>query len=101
MPILKIVLFTVISLSVLTACAGNRIAHSADVPPAETAVIATVASSEPVQSTPTPAPTPTLPPPTPTPTPKPSLADVLLAEARHSQGAVDAPVTFIEFSDFK
>lgn len=43
-------------------------------------------------------PTPT---PTPTPTPKPSLEDILLTDARHVQGVDDAPVTFIEFSDFK
>lgn len=30
-----------------------------------------------------------------------SLMDVVLADARHFQGSPDAPVTMIEFSDFK
>lgn len=97
------VVIVVISMSGLTACGGNRIARSADV----SAAITVVSSSEPVQVAPTPSSTPTTPPPTPTATPSPtptptlSLTEMLLAEARHSQGAEDAPVTFIEFSDFK
>jgi|GEM_PF-3151201 len=102
MPLFRsFVVIVIISMSGLTACAGNRIARSADVPAAITAV----PSSEPEQVAPTPSSTPTTPPPTPTATPTPtptlSLAEMLLAEARHSQGAEDAPVTFIEFSDFK
>ncbi|MEM7033347.1 MAG: hypothetical protein AAF629_27585 [Chloroflexota bacterium] len=33
--------------------------------------------------------------------PTPSIMDFLLADARHSIGAEDAPVVIIEFSDFK
>ena len=36
-----------------------------------------------------------------TPTPTPDVMKDLLASARHSQGLDDAPVTIIEFSDFK
>jgi hypothetical protein len=45
--------------------------------------------------------TPDPPTPTPSPTPTPQLAELLLAGARHLQGDPQAPVTFIEFSDFK
>jgi len=31
----------------------------------------------------------------------PDLMTMLLLDARHFQGAADAPITFIEFSDFK
>jgi protein-disulfide isomerase len=33
--------------------------------------------------------------------PTPSIMDLLLADARHFQGNADAPVTIVEFSDFK
>ncbi|MFC1974792.1 hypothetical protein ACFLXQ_00160 [Chloroflexota bacterium] len=33
--------------------------------------------------------------------PTPSIMDFLLSDARHFQGNADAPVTIIEFSDFK
>jgi hypothetical protein len=33
--------------------------------------------------------------------PTPSIMDLVLADARHFQGEDDAPVTIIEFSDFK
>lgn len=33
--------------------------------------------------------------------PTPTIMDFLMADARHIQGAEDAPVTIIEFSDFK
>ncbi|MDM8529247.1 hypothetical protein QUF58_13710 [Anaerolineales bacterium HSG24] len=36
-----------------------------------------------------------------TPSPTPDIMKDLLASARHSQGLDDAPVTIIEFSDFK
>lgn len=102
MPLFRHILFVaIISLSGLTACAGDRVARSADVPETVTPVPSSVS----VSLNPTPSATPSPLPPTATPSPMPtptlSLAEVLLAEARHSQGAADAPVTFIEFSDFK
>jgi protein-disulfide isomerase len=33
--------------------------------------------------------------------PTPSIMDFVLSDARHFQGQADAPVTLIEFSDFK
>ena len=33
--------------------------------------------------------------------PTPTIMDFLLSDARHFQGDADAPVTIIEFSDFK
>jgi hypothetical protein len=33
--------------------------------------------------------------------PTPTIMDLVLADARHVQGAVDAPVVIVEFSDFK
>lgn len=33
--------------------------------------------------------------------PTPSIMDLVLSDARHFQGNADAPVTMIEFSDFK
>ena len=33
--------------------------------------------------------------------PTPTIMDFVLSDARHFQGSVDAPVTLIEFSDFK
>jgi hypothetical protein len=33
--------------------------------------------------------------------PTPTIMDFLMADARHIQGVEDAPVTIIEFSDFK
>ncbi len=38
---------------------------------------------------------------TPTPKPQGTIMDTVLADARHSQGDVNAPVTIVEFSDFK
>jgi protein-disulfide isomerase len=34
-------------------------------------------------------------------TPTPSIMEFLLSDARHFQGDSDAPLTLIEFSDFK
>ncbi len=38
---------------------------------------------------------------TPTPAGQGSIMDLVLADARHSQGDLNAPVTIVEFSDFK
>jgi hypothetical protein len=35
------------------------------------------------------------------PPPTPTIMEFLLSDARHFQGSADAPVTIIEFSDFK
>ena len=89
----------------LTACAGSPAVPAVE--PASLTGPTIVPTHVPVpesrQVTPTASPTfiPTVALPTSTPTPKPSLEDILLADARHIQGAADAPVTFIEFSDFK
>jgi protein-disulfide isomerase len=33
--------------------------------------------------------------------PTPTIMDFVLSDARHFQGQADAPITLIEFSDFK
>lgn len=38
---------------------------------------------------------------TPTVKPQGTIMDTVLADARHSQGDINAPVTIVEFSDFK
>lgn len=38
---------------------------------------------------------------TPTASSQGTIMDVVLADARHSQGDINAPVTIVEFSDFK
>lgn len=101
---MKLIVILMIA-AMLAACTGSeptpnveQVSLSAPVPAtvSKTPVIATATS--PPAATPTATPVP----PTSTPTPKPpSLEDVLLADARHVHGAEDAPVTFIEFSDFK
>ena len=83
-------------IAVLTACASNStpVARQTSLPATSTP---TTTPANTATSTATAMP-PTR---TPTPTPKPSLEDVLLTDARHIQGNDDAPVTLIEFSDFK
>jgi hypothetical protein len=89
----------------LSACTGSPSTPAVEqvslVSPTATPSPATTSAPKKTTSIPSDTPTPTTVPPTGTPTPKPSLEDVLLANARHIHGAEDAPVTFIEFSDFK
>lgn len=102
----RIVFSTLIILLMLAgiACAAIEIAPVTELTtlPSPTVTVA-VAKEVPPTATPTPTvvPTETPIPPTASPTPKPNLEQVLLANARHIQGSDDAPVTFIEFSDFK
>ena len=92
-------IITITPIIVLTACASTAtpMAEQTSLPVPRT----------PLQKTPTTAPTttptatPMSPTCTPTPTPKPSLEDILLTDAHHIQGVDTAPVTLIEFSDFK
>ena len=88
-------------IAILAACTSNStpVAEQTSLPARHTPLQKTPTTT-PI-NTATPTATTVAPTRTPTPTPKPSLEDVLLANARHIQGEDNAPVTLIEFSDFK
>ncbi len=87
-----IVVFAVI-VSVITFLAGMIIgflARPAIVPDTVVVVTATPSAMESAQAEATP-----------TIKPQGTIMDIVLADARHSQGDINAPVTIVEFSDFK
>jgi protein-disulfide isomerase len=94
------VFITIGLIAVLTACTSSSTPVAKQVsPPATNTPLIKNKTVTPINTTtPTATTAPTI---TPTPTPKPSLEEVLLTGARHVQGVDDAPVTLIEFSDFK
>lgn len=90
----------------LAACSGHQASPEPEQLVAAKEVIQTPTrspTSESQETTAVAAPTPTATtrPPTSTPAPTPSMEEILLADARHIQGKAEAPVTLIEFSDFK
>jgi len=87
----------------LTACTGSHITSEPQQLASSASAVQTATSTPAPESKKTALPTltPTAGVPTSTSTPKSSLEEVLLANARHIRGPVEAPVTLIEFSDFK